>query len=149
MPHFASDGSAVNGGIPQAGNLTLHLTKFRVDFAALVPEPTSKGVCLLDYVSAITVDHVFLLLSFFPYVYFHLLFTERRIAIGTGNKAYLRAVGLNKTPRGGRGGGKGESTADVAIMRARGAAGGSVRAKARAVSAGVLSNRTFCFSTKK
>ena len=38
--------------------------------------------------------------------------------------------------RGGRGGGKGESTADVAIVRA-GRAGGSVRAKARAVTAAV------------
>ena len=40
-------------------------------------------------------------------------------------------------------GGRGESTADVAIVRAGGAVGGSVRAEARAVTARVLVGRRF------
>ena len=39
----------MNGGIPQHGNLSLHLAKFRVDFNALVPDPLYRGYCLLDY----------------------------------------------------------------------------------------------------
>ena len=40
---------AINGGIPQKGNLSAHLEKFRVDFAALVPSPDYRGFCLLDF----------------------------------------------------------------------------------------------------
>jgi beta-D-xylosidase 4 len=39
----------INGGIPQKGNLSAHLEKFRVDFAALVPSPDYRGFCLLDF----------------------------------------------------------------------------------------------------
>lgn len=40
MPHFSGN-VPVNGGLPQLGNLTLHLTKFRVDLEALIP---NKGI---------------------------------------------------------------------------------------------------------
>jgi hyaluronoglucosaminidase len=49
MPHFAPDGTAVNGGIPQLGNLTLHLDKFKRDLAAEIPDPNYRGYCLLDF----------------------------------------------------------------------------------------------------
>ena len=57
-------------------------------------------------------------------------------------------VGLNNN-RGGRGGGRGESTADVAIVRAGGAAGGSVKAKARAVTFGTTAQNPPLFPKKK
>lgn len=49
MPRINPDGTTVNGGIPQLGNLTLHLNKFRADFAAEVPNPDHRGYCLLDF----------------------------------------------------------------------------------------------------
>jgi hyaluronoglucosaminidase len=49
MPQIKSDGTVVNGGIPQLGNLTLHLEKFNRDFAAEVPDPKYRGYCLLDF----------------------------------------------------------------------------------------------------
>ena len=39
----------INGGIPQRGNLTAHLVKFRRDLAALVPAADYVGYCLLDF----------------------------------------------------------------------------------------------------
>jgi hypothetical protein len=39
----------INGGIPQRGNLTAHLVRFRRDLAALVPDRNYRGWCLLDF----------------------------------------------------------------------------------------------------
>ena len=72
--------------------------------------------------------------------------TAVEFELETGNKACLRAYGyLNN--RGGVGGGRGESTADVASVRAGKAVGGSVRAKARAVTAAVCERAPFSGST--
>ena len=48
MPRINSDGSTVNGGLPQLGNLTLHLAKLRTDLTRLLP-PNPQGACLLDW----------------------------------------------------------------------------------------------------
>ena len=48
MPRINSDLSVVNGGLPQLGNLTLHLTKLRADLGRLLP-PHPQGACLLDW----------------------------------------------------------------------------------------------------
>lgn len=48
MPRINADGSFVNGGVPQAGNLTAHLAKLRTDLARLLPANAS-GACLLDW----------------------------------------------------------------------------------------------------
>lgn len=49
FPRIASDGTLVNGGVPQRGNLSLHLTKLARDLAALVPNQSFVGHCLVDY----------------------------------------------------------------------------------------------------
>jgi hyaluronoglucosaminidase len=50
MPRINDDGTLVNGGVPQAGNLTAHLEKFAADAAALLPlGPLTEGACLLDW----------------------------------------------------------------------------------------------------
>jgi len=46
-PRINGDGTLVNGGLPQAGNLTLHLAKLRADLARLLPAQAA-GACLLD-----------------------------------------------------------------------------------------------------
>jgi hyaluronoglucosaminidase len=46
-PRINSDGTLVNCGLPQAGNLTLHLAKLRADLARLLPA-RAEGACLLD-----------------------------------------------------------------------------------------------------
>jgi hyaluronoglucosaminidase len=48
MPRLLPDGSAVNGGIPQRGNVTLHLEKLARDLARILPRNAS-GACLLDW----------------------------------------------------------------------------------------------------
>ena len=48
MPRIAADGSAVNGGIPQRGNVSLHLEKLARDLARILPRNAS-GACLLDW----------------------------------------------------------------------------------------------------
>ena len=48
MPRLLPDGSAVNGGIPQRGNVTLHLEKLSRDLARILPRNAS-GACLLDW----------------------------------------------------------------------------------------------------
>ena len=48
MPRLNADGSAVNGGIPQLGNLSLHLAKLERDLARILPRNAS-GACLLDW----------------------------------------------------------------------------------------------------
>ena len=53
FPHFAtqSDGSAkpVNGGIPQRGNLSMHLDQVRRDVQALFPDPLYDGYAVIDW----------------------------------------------------------------------------------------------------
>lgn len=48
MPRINSDGSTVNGGLPQRGNVTLHLQKLAKDLAKILPANAS-GACLLDW----------------------------------------------------------------------------------------------------
>eukprot|EP00041_Stephanoeca_diplocostata_P020638 m.465152 g.465152 ORF g.465152 m.465152 type:complete len:304 (+) comp21626_c1_seq23:239-1150(+) len=49
FPHFLADGTAINGGLPQACNLTLHISRLEYDIRQLVPDPSFSGVCLLDF----------------------------------------------------------------------------------------------------
>ena len=50
MPRINADGSLVNGGVPQAGDLAAHLAKFQADAAALLPlGARTEGACLLDW----------------------------------------------------------------------------------------------------
>lgn len=42
MPHFDTNSTPINGGIPQNGNLSLHLGKFRRDLAAMIPDPAYR-----------------------------------------------------------------------------------------------------------
>ena len=48
MPRINADGSTVNGGIPQRGNVSLHLTKLQRDLARILPA-NATGACLLDW----------------------------------------------------------------------------------------------------
>ena len=48
MPRINADGSFVNGGIPQRGNVTLHLEKLARDLARILPRNAS-GAVLLDW----------------------------------------------------------------------------------------------------
>lgn len=48
MPRINNDGSFVNGGLPQAGNVSAHLEKLRRDLQRLLPARAS-GACLLDW----------------------------------------------------------------------------------------------------
>ena len=48
MPHYQG-ATIVNGGLPQLGNLTVHLTKYRTSINALIPNTQYQGYCLLDY----------------------------------------------------------------------------------------------------
>ena len=50
-PYFTPSGLAVNGGIPQATNLTAHLSKWRQDIEATLPDPSSAGVAVVDWES--------------------------------------------------------------------------------------------------
>ena len=49
FPHIDADGSAHNGGVPQAGNLSLHLLALAHDIEALIPNASFTGYCLIDY----------------------------------------------------------------------------------------------------
>lgn len=42
------NGVTINGGIPQKGNLSFHLTKLARDLKSILP-PNASGACLLDY----------------------------------------------------------------------------------------------------
>ena len=45
----AATGAVGNGGVPQLCNVSLHVATLRRDVAALVPNPSFHGVCLLDF----------------------------------------------------------------------------------------------------
>ena len=49
MPKYLSNGEPQNGGIPQNGSLEVHLARYRVSLAALIPEEDFEGVCMLDF----------------------------------------------------------------------------------------------------
>lgn len=52
FPHFAvtSDGvRPINGGIPQRGNLSLHLEQVRTDVLSLFPDPDYSGYAVIDW----------------------------------------------------------------------------------------------------
>eukprot|EP00729_Bicosta_minor_P010627 gene10627-4939_t len=49
MPRINADGTMVNGGIPQRGNLTLHLDSFNAAWVKMIPDAGWEGYCLLDY----------------------------------------------------------------------------------------------------
>ena len=49
FPHIEADGTVQNGGVPQQGNLSLHLAKLTRDLGALIPNKTFTGYCLIDY----------------------------------------------------------------------------------------------------
>ncbi|XP_046399969.1 hyaluronidase-like [Ischnura elegans] len=38
-----------NGGVPQQGNLTLHLKSFRAELEKMIPDPTFSGVAVIDF----------------------------------------------------------------------------------------------------
>lgn len=40
---------AINGGLPQLGNLTAHLAKVRKDVATLLPDPNFDGYAVIDW----------------------------------------------------------------------------------------------------
>ena len=48
-PSFFSNGTAVNGGIPQRGNLDLHLQKVKADVQRLLPDPDFSGYAVIDW----------------------------------------------------------------------------------------------------
>lgn len=47
-PSLFANGTAVNGGLPQLGNMSLHLDKVRFDAAALLP-PDFDGYAVIDW----------------------------------------------------------------------------------------------------
>ena len=46
MPHFYGD-EVINGGLPQLGNLSIHLEYYERDLAALIPEEDYRGMLKL------------------------------------------------------------------------------------------------------
>jgi len=49
FPHFAPNGTAVNGGIPQRGNLSLHLALVQREVKAMFPNASYDGcVCTMS-----------------------------------------------------------------------------------------------------
>ena len=48
MPRINDDGSIVNGGVPQMGNLTAHVVKLRADMSRVVPV-SFRGALVLDW----------------------------------------------------------------------------------------------------
>eukprot|EP00755_Sulcionema_specki_P028083 Sspe_Gene.89118::Locus_60968_Transcript_1_1_Confidence_1.000_Length_1860::g.89118::m.89118/K01197/hya; hyaluronoglucosaminidase len=54
-PVITSDGKVVNGGVPQAGNLTLHLETLRRDVVRWIPDPEWDGNAVFDFESWTTV----------------------------------------------------------------------------------------------
>ena len=48
-PHITSDGSRFNGGIPQRGNLSLHLERVRQDIERYMPSPLWAGAAVIDF----------------------------------------------------------------------------------------------------
>ncbi|XP_064642249.1 hyaluronidase-like [Lineus longissimus] len=48
FPFFLPDGRAVNGGLPQLGNLTAHLEQCKKDFRSFIPDVTFGGLAVID-----------------------------------------------------------------------------------------------------
>jgi hypothetical protein len=48
MPHYLGE-RAINGGLPQLGDLAYHLEYYKTDLNALIRDPDYQGYCLLDY----------------------------------------------------------------------------------------------------
>ena len=49
FPHFDENGTAVNGGIPQRGNLTWHLDTVTRDVESLFPDVNFDGYAVIDW----------------------------------------------------------------------------------------------------
>jgi hypothetical protein len=50
-PTIGDDGSVVNGGVPQAGNLSLHLDTVRQTVVQWLPDPDYDGNAVIDFES--------------------------------------------------------------------------------------------------
>ena len=48
-PCYYKNGTAINGGLPQFGNLTLHLNQVRVDIVKQLPDPAFNGYAVIDW----------------------------------------------------------------------------------------------------
>lgn len=44
FPHFTADGTAINGGLPQACNLSLHVARLKADIEQLIPDSKFSGM---------------------------------------------------------------------------------------------------------
>lgn len=54
-PEIRADGTKINGGVPQAGNLTLHLDTIKNTVSGWIPDPAWEGNAVLDFESWTTV----------------------------------------------------------------------------------------------
>ena len=49
-PHFSqNDGVPINGGLPQRGNITLHLARVRIDIESYMPSADFAGHSVIDF----------------------------------------------------------------------------------------------------
>ncbi|XP_068670719.1 hyaluronidase-1-like [Montipora capricornis] len=48
-PYFDNDGEAVNGGLPQLGNLSKHFMKVEEDIQRVIPDPDFQGIGVIDW----------------------------------------------------------------------------------------------------
>ena len=48
-PHIGANGEVVNGGVPQLGNLSLHLVQVAADVASLLPDSGFAGHAVIDW----------------------------------------------------------------------------------------------------
>ncbi|XP_066528038.1 hyaluronidase-2 [Hoplias malabaricus] len=48
-PYYKSDGTPVNGGLPQAASLTQHINKMPEGITKYIKEPSAKGLAVLDW----------------------------------------------------------------------------------------------------
>ena len=49
FPAILPNGSHRNGGVPQAGNLKIHLDKFEHDVDKYIPDKNNSGLAIIDF----------------------------------------------------------------------------------------------------
>ena len=78
-PCFDKNGTVINGGLPQLGNLTEHLNQVRKDIAIQLPDPNFSGYAVIDWEVWVP---SFEILSLYPG---YRIYYNRSLALAKGN----------------------------------------------------------------
>ena len=78
-PCFDKNGTTINGGLPQLGNLTEHLNQVRKDIAIQLPDPNFSGYAVIDWEVWVP---SFEILSMYPG---YQIYYNRSLALAKGN----------------------------------------------------------------